>query len=309
MPTVGDVRRVLGIGGPSNAEDLRVDWVSALDDPRDNTVSYVRKWDKLSAQKVASHPRTVFLVPREQTEGMIEASNCILVDNPRLSYALVAHSLFEPRASAGIAPTALVEPGAQLGENANVGHNVVIENGARIGARVTIGHNSVIHSGVSVGNDVTIGANSVIGSIGFGLERDARGVPYRIPHLGGVTIGDRVEIGSCCTVARGTIDNTVLEAEVKVDDSVFVAHNVQVHEGAFLTAGTITCGSAHVGRRAWVAPGSIIINKALVGDDVMLGLGAVVVDDVPDDSLAVGVPARVRGRNPMLPREGYENEC
>ncbi|MBB0992399.1 UDP-3-O-(3-hydroxymyristoyl)glucosamine N-acyltransferase [Dietzia sp. SLG510A3-30A2] len=307
MPTVGDVKRILGIKGPPNDEIQKVDWVSSLDDPKDNTVSYVKTWDQLSATKVASHPRTLFLAPRELLDDMLEPVNCVIVENPRLSFAIVASKLFAPRKSGGVAPTAFVGAGVDLGEGASVGHNAVIETGARVGARVTIGHNSVIHSGVDLGDDVIIGSNSVIGSIGFGLERDAWGVPHRIPHLGGVKIGDRVEIGSCCTVARGTIQSTLLEDEVKVDDSVFVGHNVQVRRGAFLTAGTITCGSADIGRRSWIAPGSIVINKASVGDDVMLGLGAVVVDDVPSESLTVGVPARVRGRNPMLPPEGYEN--
>lgn len=305
MPTVGDVLKVLTIEGGSVAEDHQLDWVSSLSDPKDWTLSFLNAWDESAIATVASHPCTVFLAPVEVPGWATPPINCILVENPRLAYALAANSLFGTRAPARISPTAIVEPGAELGEGASVGNNVVVEDGARIGARVTIGHNTVIHSGVEIGNDVIVGSNTVIGSIGFGIERDGSGVPHRIPHLGGVSIGDRVEIGSCCTIARGTIKSTVLETDVKVDDGVFVGHNSHVREGAFLTAAAITCGSADIGRRAWIAPGSIVINKAAVGDDVMLGLGAVVVGDVASESLAVGVPARVRGKNPMLPPGGY----
>lgn len=305
VPTTRDVEKILEIPEGRATKELRVEWVSPLSNPKDHTLSFLNSWNDMSHRQVASHPRTLFLAPFDPTADSTGAENCILVENPRYAYALVASTLFDKRKSPGISRTALVEDGVTIGESASIGHNVVIEKGARIGARVCIGHNTVIHGSVELGDDVTIGSNSAIGTIGFGLERDVSGIPFRIPHLGGVTIGNNVEIGSCCTIARGTIDDTILESHVKVDDDVFVAHNARVREGAFLTTGTITCGSADIGRRAWIAPGSIVINKATVGDDVMLGLGAVVVDDVPSESLSVGVPARVRGRNPMLPLNGY----
>ena len=282
MTTVGDVKKALdSLDVTKLSSDHPINWVSSLEAPKANTICFATRWNETLVDAISNNPATLFLVPIGASKVVFESGNCLSVDNPRLAYAIIAKRFFEETRKTGTSPTARVEAGAVIGHDVYLGNNVVIESGARIGSGTSIDHNTVIHSGVVLGQDVIVGANSVIGSIGFGLERDSNGVPFRIPHLGGVTVGDEVEIGSCCTVARGTINDTVLEDQVKLDDHVFVGHNVQVRRAAYLTAGTVTCGSADIGKRAWIAPGSVVINKARVGDDVMLGLASVVVNDLP----------------------------
>lgn len=303
MSTVGDVRRVLGVENECGLPDaVAIGGASTLDAPMPGTLVFAKRVDDRARETIANHPSTLFLVPRDSVSVLSAVGNHLFVNNPRLAFGTVVDQLFLPRKRPSIASTATVEDGATIGSEVHIGHGAVVEAGAEIGDCVTIGHNSVILGRVKIGSGSVVGANTTIGGVGFGLEFDVDGLPFRIPHVGGVRIGCKVEIGNNCSIARGTIGDTVLEDYVKLDDQVFVAHNALIKEAAFLIAGSLTSGSVIVGRRAWVAPGAVITNGVKLGDDVMLGLGAVVVSNIPERSLAVGLPAKVRGANPRLPR-------
>jgi UDP-3-O-[3-hydroxymyristoyl] glucosamine N-acyltransferase len=113
-----------------------------------------------------------------------------------------------------------------------------------------------------------------------------------LPHLGGVVLGDDVEVGSLTTVCRGTLADTILRDGCKIDDHVHIAHNIDVGEDAFVIACAEVSGGVKIGRRAWIAPNASILNQLSVGDDSVVGLGAVVVRSVPDGAVVVGNPAK-----------------
>jgi UDP-3-O-[3-hydroxymyristoyl] glucosamine N-acyltransferase len=183
-----------------------------------------------------------------------------------------------------------------LEDDVDIGEFVVIESGVAIGSGTQIDHHSVVKEGTRIGRSCRIGTHSVVGTPGFGFERDNDGRAYRMPHLGGVSIGDEVEIGNGVSIASGTIDPTRIESGVKIDDRVFIAHNVTVGRDAFIIASASVCGSTSIGARAWIAPAAALINKISIGADAVVGLGAVVVRDVPAGVLVVGNPARERGK-------------
>ncbi|MCY1657977.1 hypothetical protein OVA21_12365 [Dietzia sp. SL131] len=302
MPTVGDVRELLDVWTPLALPDsAELRGASTFKSPKPHTVCFVREWTRSSQAKAAEFLETLFLVPESQELQVGSKLSCLPVANPRLAFGRVVEKLFVPTVEPYRSPTSVVD-GAEIGTGSYIGHGVIVEAGAVVGTGVVIGHNSVIYGNVEIGNNSVIGCNTTIGGVGFGLERDADGVPIRIPHVGGVRIGNNVEIGSNCSIARGTITDTVLEDHVKLDDQVFVAHNAVIGEGTFLIAGSITSGSVAIGRRSWLSPGAVVTNGVTLGDDVLVGLGAVVVSDIPDRSLAVGLPAKVKGENPMLPK-------
>ncbi len=283
---------------PRPKRSFEIRGASAFSAPEENTICFVSKWKEGFEATVNDNPSTLFLVPVDCLPS--EAfDNAIPVENARLAYAQIVSAFFASGRTPGIASTAVVEEGCSIGADVHLAHGVVVESGAVLGDGCTIGPNTVVYGCVRLGKNVTVGANTTLGGSGFGLERDSDGRPFRIPHMGGLIIGNDVEIGSSCTVVRGTINDTVIENEVQTDDQVHVAHNVHLRRGSFLTAGVVLSGSVDVGARSWLAPGSVIINGARIGEEVMLGLGAVVVGDVSPGSLAVGVPAKVRGRNPQ----------
>ena len=287
MPDARAVAEVLGLD--LELAGLRVDGVSPADRPRPHTLSFTRRWDAAMARTVATHPDTVFLVP---ADAGASGPNLVPVTNPRLAYAHVVRDLLAPPVVPGIADTAVVKPGAVLGADVTVGDYVVIEDGVLIGDRCTVDAHSLLRRGTVIGDDCRIGAHVCLGGAGFGYEQGADGVPVHIPHLGGLEIGDRVEIGDHVSIARGTVESTRVEDDVKIDDHVFIAHNARIGARSFVIAGAEISGSVDIGTNVWVSPEVTIVNKVTVGDDALLGIGAVVIKDVPANAIVAGVPAQ-----------------
>ena len=244
----------------------------------------------------ASHPGTVFLVPLDTR--ITWSDNCIPVPRPRLAFAVASQAVIGRRPAPGIASTAIIDSSAVIDPTASIGHFTLVEADVTIGPGTAIASHVRIHAGVTIGSDCSIGNHTSIGSSGFGFEVAADGQPIRLAHVGGVTLGDRVEIGTHVAIAQGTIKPTIIGSDVKIDDAVFIAHNVTIRDAAFVIAGASVCGGATIGMHAWISPESTIINKATVGDNAMVGLGAVVVSDVPENEIVAGVPARSHGQRP-----------
>ena len=178
-----------------------------------------------------------------------------------------------------------------IDSTAIIGTNVVIESGCHIGKNVVIEPNAVIHKGTIIGDNSRIRSCSSIGSDGFGFERIGDDI-VRFPHLGRVRIGQNVEVGACVAIARGTLSDTVIHDQVKIDNLVHIAHNVIIHDGAFVIACAEVSGSVEIGKNAWIAPNACINQKLKVGDGALVGLGAVVTKNVDIDSIVAGNPAK-----------------
>lgn len=218
----------------------------------------------------------------------------VVADRPRLSFIRVLQAFYAPRAPAGplIHPTALIDPEARLGEGVRVGPYARIGGEAVIGAGSSIGAGVHIEGAVALGRRCVIKANSVLGGQGFGFEYDEDGAPLHFPHIGRIVIEDDVWLGACTTVERAGLGVTFIGRGAKVDDLVQVGHNCAIGEGTLVMANVVFCGGARVGARCWIAPGALIKQKVVVGDGVTVGLGAVVLRDVPDRATVAGVPAR-----------------
>jgi UDP-3-O-[3-hydroxymyristoyl] glucosamine N-acyltransferase len=196
------------------------------------------------------------------------------LDNPYLGYAALSR-LFDPlahRAPAGIHPSAVVAEDARLGERVEVGAQAVIEAGAVLGDDVVVGPGSVVgvdasigagsrlHASVTVCHGVVIGARAilhsgcVIGGDGFGFAHDG-GRWHKIAQLGGVVLGDDVEVGSCSSIDRGALGDTVIGDDVKIDSQVQIAHNVRIGDHSALAGCVGIAGSTRVGRHCMLGGG------------------------------------------------------
>lgn len=214
------------------------------------------------------------------------SGNKLLLDNPYLGYAKLT-SLFDPApvAEAGVHPTAFVDPSAELGSGVSVGSNasvgadvvladgVVIGAGCVVGANTSIGRETRLHPNVSVyhgtviGAQVTLHSGCVIGADGFGFAPGAEGW-VKIHQLGGVIIGDRVEVGACTTIDRGALDDTVIADGVIIDNLVQVAHNVKIGENTAIAGCTGIAGSATIGRNCTIGGASCIKGHITIVDGV-----------------------------------------
>ncbi len=142
-----------------------------------------------------------------------------------------------------------------------------------------------------IGARVWIKANTVLGGTGFGFHSSAAG-HQRIPHVGGLVIGDDVEIGALCSVDCGSIDDTVIERGTKIDNMVHVGHNVRIGEHCILAGGTLVGGSTRLGRFVVVGGGAGLGDHVSIGDGARVGAGSGVFRDVPAGATVSGYVAR-----------------
>jgi UDP-3-O-[3-hydroxymyristoyl] glucosamine N-acyltransferase len=218
-------------------------------------------------------------LPVTQGGGVIHCKNPRLAFSRALMWLSETSGFVELTEPAFIHPTAKVSPHAFMGAGVYVGAGTVIDHFVVLAAGVTVGMNCKIKSGAVIGED------------GFGFERDEEGVPQRIKHLGSVIIGDNVEIGSLTTVCRGTIEDTVIENNVKIDDHVVVAHNCLIRCGALVTGGVKLCGGVVVGAYSWIGPNTSIRQHVLIGDHAFIGIGSTVINNVKAGTKVFGNPA------------------
>lgn len=224
--------------------------------------------------------------------------NALILDDPYLGYAHVSHFFDNDRPlSAGISASAVVSSDADIHTTAAIGHNVVIEAGVcieagvRIDAGVVVGHDSVISEGAHIGRNATIchgvfigqrtiiHTNAVIGADGFGNAR-AGGRWHKIAQIGGVVIGNDVEIGACTCIDRGALGDTVIKDGARLDNLIQIAHNVVIGENTAIAANVGISGSTVVGSNCTIAGAAGLAGHLTIADNVHLGGMAMVTKSV-----------------------------
>lgn len=212
----------------------------------------------------------------------------LVVESPYRAYAELSH-LFDrtPRPVPGVHPTAVIAADAWVDVSASIGAYAVIEAGARIEANVTLGAHCVIGARSRIGeggwlaprvtlyHDVTIGrrvviqSGAVIGGEGFGFANE-KGVWQKIAQIGGVSIGDDVEIGANTTIDRGALADTVIGNGVKLDNQIMIAHNVQIGDHTAMAACVGISGSTKIGRHCMLAGGVGLVGHIELCDNVFV---------------------------------------
>lgn len=211
----------------------------------------------------------------------------IITDNPRLLFCKILGYLNDNLGFQSSIQESYVDSTVRLGEN------VVIEDGCHISAGVVIEHNVVIQKGTYIGKNSIIRTGTCVGGAGFGFEKDSEGIPVRFPHLGGVVIGENVEIGAINSVCCGALSDTIIGDNVKTDNLVHIAHNCSIGARTLITACAELSGGVVVGEDVWIGPNCSIIQKVKIGDGALIGIGAVVRKSVPNKGVVAGNPGKL----------------
>ena len=233
----------------------------------------------------------------------------IRVDNPYFAFAQLLHLFYDlPYQSKGVDERAIVRRGVQIGrdvtlypyvyieEDASIGDQVMIYPGTFVGKGSLIGDHSVLYPNVTIregcriGRRVIIHSGAVIGSDGFGFV-PYKGEHHKIPQVGGVIIGDDVEIGANTTIDRATIGNTVIKRGTKIDNLVQIAHNVSVGEDCVFAAQAGIAGSTQIGNHVTMAGQAGVTGHIRIGDQVTVAGQAGVTKDVKEGQTVAGMPA------------------
>lgn len=243
----------------------------------------------------------------------------ITVTDPYLAYARASVLFAPPSPAPGIHPTAVIKAGAAVHAGAAVGAftvicaDTVIDTGAVIGSHVTVGDNCTVGAGTVIAPGVQIYANTrigrgcriaaaaVIGAPGFGYAPgDGDGAAgdhawTRIEQLGGVVIGDEVDIGAHTAIDRGALDDTVIAAGVKLDNHIQIAHNVRIGEHTIMAGCVAVAGSTVIGKRCQFGGRASILGHLTIADDVRVLAGGFVAKSITQpgeySSLVPAMPA------------------
>ena len=258
----------------------------------------------------------------------IDGLTTIEVERPRLAMMKLLNLFYVPPVvNKDVHPSAVVDPSAKLGANVSIGPNVVISPNAiigdntkilantYIGSNVKIGTNCFFHAGVNIGDRVKIGNDVILhhgvslGADGFSfvtenpnnienarqdgeIKKDnSNQVIFKIPSIGAVEIGNNVEIGANTTIDRGTIENTVIGENTKIDDLVMIGHNCKIGKGCLIVSQVGIAGSCIIGDRVVIAGQAGLADHIEIGSDTIITAKAGVTKSFPEKSIIVGIPA------------------
>jgi UDP-3-O-[3-hydroxymyristoyl] glucosamine N-acyltransferase len=200
----------------------------------------------------------------------------IVCDNP---YAYFAHvsQLFNPLTTqpAGIHASAVVSGKASIGKGVSIGAGCVIGDDVTVGDDSCLYPRVVVYAGCTLGKRAVVHAGVVIGADGFGIAQEG-GRWVKIPQVGGVRIGDDVEIGANTAIDRGALDDTIIEDGVKLDNHIQIGHNVRVGAHTAMAGCVAVAGSADIGRHCTIGAASLILGHLKLADHVHISAGTVI---------------------------------
>lgn len=264
-------------------ENDEIEGFSSLGNYKSNSLTWIKKKENYNGRQIKC------CISAEKIEGNIQ--NQIVTDESKRAFFGVIEELLVPHIE-----KAPIGSNTFIGDNVKIGHNVRIGCNCTIDGDIEIGDNSVIANNVVIVNKVHIGKNceiqslTVIGEDGFGYYEED-GIKTMVKHYGGVHIGDNVFIGSHVNLARGAIDDTIIEDGVKIAPSTHIGHNNVIRKNAAIICSKLF-GSVEIGENAYVSS-CTIRNQCKVGANSLIGMGAVVTHDIENNKMAVGIPAKV----------------
>lgn len=275
-------------------DDLSVEGFCSLSELKSGCLTWIRDVNSYDVSKLSGFTNLLVICNEPYVEIV---GNFILTQNPHSIYFSILTEFFcktQQKKHSYIAASSIVET-QNIGKNVNIGQHCYIGRDVEIKDNVTIMNNVSIECRAVIGNNTFINSGVVIGMDGYGYFDDIQGNHARVPHLGGVFIGDNVEIGSNTCIAKGCLGDTVINDDVKIDNLCHIAHNVVIGKRSKIIALTMLGGSSIIGEDVWVAPSVAVRNQTTVGKHSLVGMGAVVTRDVEPNKVVAGVPAKVLG--------------
>ncbi len=261
----------------------------------------------------------------------LDSISTIEAERPRLAMMKLLHLFYvPPESTPGIHPTATIHPTAKIGENVSIGPNVVISRNVSVGKNskilantyigrsVQIGENCLFHPGCNIGDNAIIGNKVIlqhgvsIGADGFSFvtenpnnienarqdgaikQDNSDQKIFKIPSLGSVVIGDDVEIGANTCIDKGTIENTVIGEQTKIDNLVQIGHNCKIGKGCMIVSQVGIAGSCKIGDRVVIAGQAGLADHIEVGSDSIIMAQAGVTRSFPDKTILIDAPALPR---------------
>lgn len=300
--TLNEIAQVCG-GHVEGDGSVLIRQVNTLERAGDGEIAFLAN-PKYRKQLEQTRAAAIVLAPEH---APLTAAPRLVIDQPYVAYARIA-LLLNPAATlqAGAAPDACIDPAAWvaasasvgahavIGAGALIGESCVIQPGVVIGARCSVGARTVLHPNAVlypdtvIGTDCVIHAGAVLGSDGFGMAETGSGW-LKIPQIGRVVVGDRVDIGANTTIDRGALDDTVIEDDAKLDNQIQIGHNVRIGARTAIAGCVGIAGSVRIGKNCKIGGAAMISGHIEIGDGVTIAGGTVVAKSLPASGVYAGV--------------------
>lgn len=294
---VSDIINFLGdhiIQVKGSFENRAVAYIKPIEETDEYTLDWINS-SHINKQEIAENSlaRVIICDPSiTYSPNLSDAGKVLIqVDNPRLVISMVANKFFSVKPEIGISKNTTIHPEARIAPSVSIDSYCVV-------GKCVIGENTIIHANVTIYDNVIIGDNclihagTVIGTDGLGCNRLKDGTLVKFPHFGGVEIGNDVEIGANCQIARGALSNTIIGDGSKLNGLCFIAHNCVLGKNVWITGNTMLAGSVKVKDNVTIYSGVIIREQRTIGKESVIGMGSVVTKDIPDNEVWFGSPAK-----------------
>lgn len=269
--------------------------VLGFSDPKDyklGTAIWIGKYDDIDFTKVNQISDITLVFSFVATERMDEFKNVIYSNNPKKLFMKLVYDFYNEKEKAEIL-SHFVSEKAYIGDGCHIGRNVIIEENVCIGNNCVIKENSYIGKNCIIGEGCVIGQNVVIGGETNGsIFEDVDGIKKNMPNIGRVVIGKNSLIGAGSIIARGTFSDTVIGDECELNAGTSLGHNCKVGNKTMLLGSNRISGNTIIGERCEIISASIK-NRIIIGDDVKVGIGSVIIKDIESGKKVFGNPARV----------------
>ena len=276
--------------------DCEISGIGSLGTAKPGQLSFLsnRRYTEQLAQTQAS----VVIIEKRHLDSC--ETNALVSASPYVSFARATALFKSPlQIDQTIHPSASIHKSANIPESVSIGPNVVIEGGVCIGTNTVIGAHSFIGSGSTVGRNCHFYPNvmiychtkighgaifhsgAVIGSDGFGFAFDGE-KSIKIHQLGGVRIGDEVEVGACSTIDRGALEDTTIGDGVKIDNQVQIGHNCKIGEHTVICGCVGIAGSVVIGKNCIMGGGSGAVGHIAIADNVHVSAMSLVSESIDE---------------------------
>jgi UDP-3-O-[3-hydroxymyristoyl] glucosamine N-acyltransferase len=210
------------------------------------------------------------------------------IDNEKINTLKSVHKLLKKKISIG--KNTLIDKSANIGSNTTIGNNVIIKSNVNIGKNCIIGSNVIIENSL-LGDNIIIKSGTLIGQVGFGFNFEKK-KRIKFPHIGRVIIENDVQIGSFCTIDRGSLTDTVIGEFTSIDNQVQIAHNVKIGNYCMIAAQSGIAGSTIIGNNVKIGGQTGISGHLSIGNNVKIGGKSGVIADIDDNQTVMGYPAK-----------------
>lgn len=272
------------------SENIEISGISTFYNYKPNTITWLKNKEIFLNNSIDTEIE--FIILAEDVKEYKNFKNYIVTKQAKELFFLIIKYFFSSseKQLKTENKNSIISSKAKIADNVIIGNYCTIEDNVSIGKNTIIGNNVTIKNNTIIGENCVIQSGAIIGEDGFGFI-EINNKKIRVAHLGGVQIGNFVEIGANTCIIKGTIDNTIIENNVKIDNLCHIAHNIIIKENTAIVAQTLLGGSVKIGENCWIST-SAIRNQINIGKNSLVGLGSVVVKDVPENSIVYGNPAK-----------------